>query len=60
MSQQNVFNIFVYLIMEIILILITVCTIKNYNFIVGVITLIVSYVLSLYVLLEIGKEMGIE
>ena len=60
MSQQNAFNIFVYLIMEIILILITVCTIKNYNFIVGVITLIVSYVLTVYVILEIGKEMGIE
>ena len=60
MSQQNAFNIFVYLIMEIILILITVCTIKPYNFIVGVITLIVSYVLTVYVILEIGKEMGIE
>ena len=58
--SQHTFNIFVYLIMEIILILITVLTIKNYNFIVGVITLIVSYVLSLYVILEIGKEMGIE
>lgn len=60
MSQQNAFNIFVYLIMEIVLILTTVFTIKNYGYVVGIITLIVSYVLTVYIILEIGKEMGIE
>ena len=60
MSQQNAFNIFVYLIMEIVLILTTVFTIKNHSYVVGIITLIVSYVLTVYIILEIGKEMGIE
>lgn len=60
MSQQKLFNIFVYLIMEIILILTTVYTIQNYGYIVGIITWIASFVLSIYVLVEIGKEMGID
>lgn len=60
MSQQNAFNIFVYSIMEIILILTTVFTIHNHGYVVGIITLIVSYVLTVYIILEIGKEMGID
>lgn len=60
MSQQKLFNIFVYLIMEIILILTTVCTIQNYGYIVGIITWVASFVLSIYVFVEIGKEMGID